>query len=523
MDTIAAERLEQLPSEDGSLFEIAAENDPTQQMEQLMRYSNEHSGPAAAESLADFARNPESSPATLVRLNALAYALAHGYGKDVISWPPETSDIVMEATWPDADVENEDFRYTDRAIRYIYAISRLAEHEQVDGSVFDPASDVGSNYDWAAVSKSYPVRACIFLDRVLFAEPESPEEKALFDEFRPLATEVNRQLKDRISMPELADRPLNDWGHVSFYSQLTKFGAQHSEHMAKLIDRHDETMTEYLEKLMYMYSESRTIARSFPDEVSQGVEEGIGQLTADALYAIIHHIENGDKTDVIIPLSDQLQLPFRAEGDDIKNLLDYFTEATKIFNGRSVQPHFYGRTAFGGFQLEPAVPVDEDAAYYPWAEEAKGYTFVRSRERDDFDRTREYAGEISINHVLDQSLAPDEEIEIGPHSGDGPDNRLSIRVDLERRGSWTGQLSVDVGSLLGDDEWPGVKLARLLAWGNMLRCQREGEEPVYSHMRYHFSQPAPVDPAEFGQIVQDYRKDLEFRQQHPDEPAQKSA
>lgn len=503
-----------VPPEGAARFDVASEGDPTRQVEQIARQGRD----AEVKDLVEFVRSPEAGSSTLVRVTALDMALGQGLGKDVIRWSQDDEDTVAESYYPEANCVSEDFRYRDRARRYIWTIARLAKHEHVDEVVFDPGVGVGDNYDWAAYQKNYPIRAAIFLDKVLFEQAESPEEQALFDEFRPFAQEVNEQLKASIAMPELQDRPLNKWEQVAFYAHLTQYGAKHSEHMAALIDQYDETMTDYLDQLMYIFNRAHAVGRSFPDEVSNGVGSGIQQLTADALYAIVRHVEHGEKTDVTIPLSDQLQLPYVAEGEDIKDTLELFKDIVRTYVVDHVNPRWYAGAARGGRTLEPAVSVDEDAAYYRWAGGDKGYTFLRSAERDDFDRTLEYAGEISINHVVDLSLGPDQEIEIGPHVGEGPDNRVSIRVDLERKEPWRGQLSVDVGSLLGHDDWPGVKLARLLAWGNMLRCQREGEQPVYSHMRYHFDQPVPVDPGLFGDVVAGYRQDLELRQRHPHGP-----
>jgi hypothetical protein len=106
--------------------------------------------------------------------------------------------------------------------------------------------------------------------------------------------------------------------------------------------------------------------------------------------------------------------------------------------------------------------------------------------------------------VIDPTIEEGEVIELGKHRGRGPDNRVSIRLDREGvephlRGKQViqrdptqdqGTLSLDIGSVIGNEDWLSTKIGRFLAWGNMLRSNALSTDTQLNHSTYYFE---PVD------------------------------
>jgi hypothetical protein len=133
-----------------------------------------------------------------------------------------------------------------------------------------------------------------------------------------------------------------------------------------------------------------------------------------------------------------------------------------------------------------------------------GSVYIRPRGAHTYDQDLEYGRngegvEASISYVVDPYRQPGELIELGKHRKPGPDTRISIRLDREgvtpeARGSDAkrdptqeqGTLSLDVGSIIGDESWLGTKLGRFLAWGNYLRTLSEGKPTQLNHVTRFF-------------------------------------
>ena len=122
---------------------------------------------------------------------------------------------------------------------------------------------------------------------------------------------------------------------------------------------------------------------------------------------------------------------------------------------------------------------------------------------EDRDQAREYDGEARINLLVnsESSHKIPEEIEHPVRQ-----RAISIRLDREglirdaegnlvkdEQGKFMSNptadllpVSLDIGSIYGDEDDPNVMIGRLLAIGNALITQRRGQKPNYNHVREAF-------------------------------------
>ncbi len=237
--------------------------------------------------------------------------------------------------------------------------------------------------------------------------------------------------------------------------------------------------------------EGRGLHAIFPGEYN--VMDGVRELMANSLYALNEHRKRNNTTDIRLPLNNEADvLPLQLKDDEPLELLRYLSGAMRSMGQCALERNSTVVRATNEKDFAVYRMFNEGAQSSVYIRPGAGYTYRR-----DMEYGRPGSGvEASISFVADPTLSPGQLLEIGKHHGPGPDNRISIRLDREghvdssgRRDPTTkeGILSLDVGSIIGDDNWLSTKVGRLLAWGNLLRSQHVGELSGLNHVRRYFT------------------------------------
>lgn len=240
----------------------------------------------------------------------------------------------------------------------------------------------------------------------------------------------------------------------------------------------------------------------FPEAYTYGVEQGAQTLFANSLYAVNSHLNNGSRTDARLPLNGNADncLELKLEDDEPLVLLNHLAGGIDIINDTLKDPD------------TKVTKVNEDPEFYLYRFWRPGETknnlsvYIRPEGAETYDNSLEYGRngegvEASISFVVDTVMEDREVIELGPHRTNMPDNRISIRLDREgvlpdERGKSSSQrdptqaqgtLSLDVGSVLGRDDWLGTKIGRFLAFGDMLRREGTGSRTGLNHATHFFT------------------------------------
>lgn len=165
--------------------------------------------------------------------------------------------------------------------------------------------------------------------------------------------------------------------------------------------------------------------------------------------------------------------------------------------------------------MQPTAHASHDGVENYWYNGGKVLLQLRPEGNKDFDKDYQFDGEARINLLYN----PDEPIaeKVGERSRQ---QALSIRLDREgitrnADGEMIGNdpelekgaISLDIGSIFGDEDNLNVSIGRVLAIGNAIIAKKRGERPNFSHVRETFDAEYGVDNR-FARIVRSVKNRL---------------
>jgi hypothetical protein len=486
-----------------------------------------------AQELAEFAaRATQLLP--IVRIQALEHALEHGYALGALGHNQiETRELTAASRWYITERGN-DTGLNARADSYRFLSRRLAgPRTAIDEELFPDVIN-------EAHQDKNPILAYGFLDQV-----RAGDQPELVDKFSDLDKVVQTALAESVGMPKVTI-PYEYWRGVASCKELIAYGDGYLPTMLELIKHVGPPVLEYLHEVANTQQAAWLVKNAFPKSLQSGVMNGMNHLMADSLYAVLYHLENNNKTDVMLPLNDKenvLRLTLRNE-EPLLLLKDIHAVMQTLYKVARMKKDEYlvGPEPGGWSEIRTikAVTLGSAALYRiidGKTDGANASLYIRPSGGLTYDATMEYGRpgsgvEASISYVVDPYLSKGTLLEIGKHRRPGFDNRVSFRIDREgvapeQRGKndvqhdpmqAQGTLSLDMGSILGNEDWLGTRIGRFLAWGNVLRTKAEGghETPQLNHVpRYFDVRSGQADF--FADVANQMMAEMERRRLHPGE------
>jgi hypothetical protein len=468
------------------------------------------------DAMVGFAADPGSSVSSLVRAQAfeaavdlLGDSLRQGNDAELERRREQLDSLkpaanLSAAKNPDSTgnslIWREGYRYRDN-------VRRLAAQEDIREELLFP--------DWHSysgtplgMSDSNPVEALKLLDYLA----DRPEEFVEFPvngltKLMPLALEI--QEKTGRYFAEISDNKARSLG-------------EDAKETIELVNNDNPEAGRYIELINGLAESAAKLKTAFPPEFADGVETGVKDLLASTVYAVNQHLKNGGETSVKLPLNNREDaLELNLEKGEPLYMLTALSLALSRLGGTLAGPNLgtVGINVGGGYQAFRLVSGSS----------APASVYIRPNGASDYDHSYEYGRpsegvEASISYVVDPLMLDNELLEFGKHFGAGNDSRISIRLDREGVAPdqrlkpgvnrdptiEQGTLSLDVGSILGRDEWLGTKLGRFLAWGNLLRSQKLDKSSGLNHVTRYFSE-ADGGAARFGAAASELAEQFESR------------
>ena len=462
--------------------------------------SSFNDAPALYDGLVEFAADPSTS-SLLVRAIALDKAFtSKGCDKLERAIPQIFAPEIGGAYYSRGYTPMED----DRALRaYNGLIWDLAEEEGINQSEIFPTHDMDP---LSELPNQVPVRVCRIVDALIadtdprYLSGSMPSEpfKQILEQLLNNAYMFRSDQVEGLDLRKLAPHLPRD----AQLARLFDFKDKRYDHFAEFtkITKGPNAET-YTDLFVRLAASVPSMAKLFPAEFQRGVELGSESLFANALYAIAELETLGDEAAVMLPLNDQenvLHLPLQP--GEAQKILTHLVKACE------------GLAELADVEDTPATLLVSRAngyRLYRFVDNAYRNISVYVRPKADiiYDPAMEYGRpgtgvEASISFVVDPILPPGQLLSVGKHrKPEQPDNRISIRLDREgiepnSRDSLGGHrdpmqeqgtLSLDIGSVLGDEAWLSTKVGRLLAWGNLLRAKAQGGRPHLNHVTQYFS------------------------------------
>lgn len=258
--------------------------------------------------------------------------------------------------------------------------------------------------------------------------------------------------------------------------------------------------------ILGLYLAATGLQEIFPDAFHAGVRRGAQSLVMSSLYALNAHRENGHRSRVELPLhgSKERTLKLDLEGDEPFRII------RRLFQAMHQLCEVVGSPETGVTKINTAPDFTiyrfwdkgGDLVANPATVYVRPYGSVTYKADAEYGRPGEGV-EASISYVIDTGALAGQPLPIGKwRQSAKPDERISIRIDREgvrpvQRGQSgivrdptqeSGTLSLDVGSVLGEDSWIGTKVGRFLAWGDLLRSEALGRTPQLNHATQFFDE-----------------------------------
>lgn len=465
------------------------------------------------DALIDFASDPTASSSLIVRALAFDYAanaiLSQEWADPTIKAeldefvPPDlraNGTFIRRPTgeWYDEELGRWDHGWRESSFPAQFYRGVAIEVSKKDGLghlLVTEWNDFGHTNDFAEVyDDNIPTTAFLLLDSLSkkmasYNRGSEPHSFSRFAKLIPLALEIQRLTYTPAEMNSFNIAP----------SDMQEMEAD-SKEIQELLG-YKEQAQPYIEAFTELSAATKRLPEIFPEEYRDGVMAGATAMFNDALYAVRAHLEGNSKTAEKLPLSEGGRvLPLELHGSEPLALLQNITDSINELHNTLSDPEM-GVTAVSegaDFQI-----------YRLWKNDVPGSNvsvYIRPFGAGAYDGELEYGRgsegvEASISYVVDTNLSPNKVSHIGKTKGSLPDNRISIRLDREgvipeergKAGSTRdpireqGTLSLDIGSVIGDEGWLSTKVGRFLAWGNMLRANRLQQSSQLNHSTEYFS------------------------------------
>lgn len=460
------------------------------------------------DALVEFAADPTSSPSLLVRAQALD--LATSSLEERSYKPPLSPEMAQrrkefEELIPDAFSEFATQSRTYGEITgswYRYMANQLIRREGIREDIIFPDWHQYS-FDPYGMPDGNPVRAFMLLD-VLDRKSRAGEELPMnrFSRLIPLALHIQDTIQEKsVTIQEQQAADLQRRGRLS---RLIDYGDDHRRQIVDFLQSNQPEVGAYVDVLNDLYDAAQGLGKVFPAQFSESVAKGARELVASSIFAVREHVQNGGHTAAKLPLGNNANaLDLKLEGCEPLVLLSRLHASMEALQNVVASPSTI---------VTPVTKVTRanDYRLYRFYDPAQGKQaslYIRPRGGFAYDSAMEYGRptegvEASISFVVDAELPADRLLKVGKSTRrTKEDDRISIRLDREgvhptdrhkegvRRdpSQEQGTLSLDVGSVLGNDDWTSTKIGRLLAWGNHLRSQQRGERTGLNHVTHYFN------------------------------------
>jgi hypothetical protein len=309
-------------------------------------------------------------------------------------------------------------------------------------------------------------------------------------------------------LPQTPDVRLGDWKVIGDCQRLLEDKDGYRQALVDVLNTGDAVALQSVDKLVQMqYSwPYNDWFEAFPQRYVEAAKQAQTRVLSDAMYAILHHATHGNSTDEKLPLkSGGRGLAIKLESDEPLHLLDTLNKTFKALPTLHYRYNPQARTVkvseADGYSMYRLISTTPNGGLIA----SNVVAYIRERGDAVYDPALEYGRpgqgvEASIGYVVDTDDKASGLMKVGKYRDDGDDARISIRLDREgvapqERDSdaphdptqQQGTLSLDVGSVLGKDEWTSTKLGRFLALGNMLRAQANGDRVGLNHVVDYFT------------------------------------
>lgn len=485
---------------------------------------------ADVDALIDFVADPSSSPSLIVRAQALDnavraihYAHRSPHSEELLPVKKDLYDLIPKSLIDTqhyiqtAQSESSDVRYFTR---------QLAEKEGISFDIMAPDWHEYSN-DPLAMPDSIPTTAMLLLKH-LSAIDERVHKIPVsnFAKLIPLALDIKTAID-----------PENE--KISVESQ--KQFATEANEISKFLSHEVDDTKPYIAELNMLRLNASKLMYVFPEAYTYGIETGAQTLFANCLYAVRAHLDNDKITYAKVPLNGSAEqgLELNLGEDEPLQILRQLNTAISQLYDIVYSPDFNTTLVAKSQEFSLYRLWDTNWVTGDTEEKSMVSVYIRPEGAETYDQNLEYGRngegvEASISFVIDTAVKEGEVLEVGKHRGNQPDNRLSIRLDREGVApqdrtkkhiqrdptKFQGTLSLDIGSVIGDENWFGTKVGRLLAWGNLLRCEANGQQTQLNHSTQYFM-PADGRADYFSEDAKRLRADYAGKQLTRKEVAQR--
>lgn len=422
--------------------------------------------------------------ADLAKLLALQQLIHYG---DILGKVPQVEGTVTAVTIFNSiyrgDVDTVGFEY--RKI-----LEEMVRVDGVRGWIFnvDPTeynSDYGFGQEEAHrnnMPDKWPLGAMVLLD-YLYKHKEKPNSlPENLRQYLPLAEHIVAR-KQELMENEVAAQYPDVQGRLK---QLIEYTPEVGMRTEKII--HNLMMS------------ADKLAAIFPKQLTESTRAAFLDVTLASVYGILEHYQQGATTHGAIKLGENVTLPFTLEEDEPIRLLETLNvvvnEIFETVNDDQTQMLF-------------AVKQDDyNIIRYIRDGKSKVVSYVRPFGGTSFNPSYEYGNTKGVEASIGYTLYVDEDFGVFDKRRGG-NGAISIRIDREGLNPLVprqplandrdptrevGNLSLDVGSILGDEDSYGTRLGRFLAWSNVLQSEQVTRlSPTLNHAPERFPVGAKQD------------------------------
>jgi len=422
--------------------------------------------------------------ADLAKLLALQQLIDYG---DILSSVPQVEETVKSVTMFNLiyreDVDKVGFEY--RKI-----LEEMVKADEVRWWIFnvDPAeysSDYGFGQEEAHrgnMPDRWPLKAVALLD-YLYKHKEKPESlPENVRQYLPLAEHINSR-KQELMDDEVAAQYPDVQGRLK---QLAEYNPEAGERTERIIQG--------------LLMSADKLATIFPEQLKQSTRAAFLDVTLASVHGILEHYKQGAATRDAIKLGENIKLPFTLENDEPLQLLETLN---------AVVDELFQTVNDDQTQILFAVKDDDyNIIRYIRDGKSKVVSYVRPFGGTSFNPSYEYGNAKGVEASIGYTLYVDEDFGVFDKRRGG-NGAVSIRIDREGINPLiprqpladdrdptreVGNLSLDVGSILGDEGSYGTRLGRFLAWSNVLQSQQVTKlSPTLNHAPERFPVGAKQD------------------------------
>jgi hypothetical protein len=500
---------------------------PETQWEQLVRVVSYDSEPQEhaqyCAELLSYARNGNSGHSVLLRAKALDSVMSKI--NFAVNYEPEVASHLDSATLREYEdmkqavpeffehapwqlgyaepIQNQedgvDTSYNERSL-YFDAIRRLSGDENISA---DRLFSEYFSFDFECTYFSAPRLPFYLMERLGGTVPGTDLEDGPF--IRMMAPATLRDIMDvaitHPDTPGYAEKADTIREFARLAHLVKQGGIEHHEPIEALYGLPEPERVEYARLFNRVYDSAELLRDFFPAELADGVIAGQRTLFANALFAVVDHVQNGMITDASIELIKRDAVPVQFTGNRPFKLLEKWVNKIERAHKRVTSPTTQRHEVVkgDGFTIIDFVnPEDSDSLMVmlnirPEFGKKCNFRYEYGSNKYGVDATIDWRideGTLDLQRPYHKTSRTPESVSWRTdREGRPPENMLNV-PDLPDE---VGSVSFDSGSILATGF--NGDLARLLARGNYLRGHRHG-----NHMPDYIDQKLGIQ-SRFAQVA----------------------